>query len=131
MRKLIIFFFSGIVIIVGILLTTFLISKNRDKPPVWTMLNTNIGQGKQSLVKYGCYACHVIPKISKGAGRVGPKLEEIAEQIYIGGVLPNSPDNMIKWLQDPQQYSPNTAMPDMDVNQEDARNMTAHLFKIR
>jgi cytochrome c len=86
-------------------------------------------QGHQAILSHGCFACHAITGVGEGAGRVGPKLEEIDQQVYIGGVLPNTPDNMINWIQNPQRFSPGTAMPDMGVSERDARNTAAYLFR--
>jgi cytochrome c len=96
--------------------------------PVWTVAGGEPRPGRQAIVDYGCSSCHVIGGVRKATGRVGPKLEEIGEQIYIGGVVPNTPENMIAWIRDPQNFSPETAMPDLDVTEQDARDIAAHLY---
>jgi cytochrome c len=85
--------------------------------------------GAEAIVEYGCSACHVISGIRRATGRVGPKLPQIQEQIYIGGVLPNTPENMVRWIQDPQEQCPATAMPDLDVTEPDARDIAAYLYE--
>ena len=35
---------------------------------------------------------------------------------------------MEHWIRDPQQVSPGTAMPDLDVGEGDARDITAFLY---
>jgi len=49
----------------------------------------------------------------------------------LGGVLSNSPDNMVRWIREPQQASPLTAMPDLGVTERDARDMAAYLSTLR
>jgi cytochrome c1 len=49
----------------------------------------------------------------------------------VGGVLPNSPDNMVRWIRKPQKVSPLTAMPDLGVTERDARDMAAYLATLR
>jgi cytochrome c1 len=71
----------------------------------------------------------VISSIREATGRVGPKLEEIGDQIYIGGVLPNHPENMIRWIQNPKNFSPETAMPDLGVTEQDARDIADYLYR--
>jgi len=100
-----------------------------ERFPVWTVTDGDPRQGRRVIVMHGCHACHVIAGIREATGRVGPKLEEIDSQIYIGGVLPNSPDNMVRWILDPRSFSPETAMPDLDVSAQDARNIAAYLFR--
>jgi cytochrome c len=97
--------------------------------PVWSVPGGDARQGRDAILLYGCYACHVVEGIREATGRVGPKLEEIDRQIYIGGVLTNSPQNMIDWIREPQAFNPRTAMPDLNVSERDARDITAYLFR--
>jgi cytochrome c2 len=97
--------------------------------PVWTVPDGDQRRGRQAILKYGCHACHVISSIREATGRVGPKLEEIGDQIYIGGVLPNHPENMIRWIQNPKNFSPETAMPDLGVTEQDARDIADYLYR--
>jgi cytochrome c1 len=46
----------------------------------------------------------------------------------IAGRLGNSPDNLQRWIRDPQAVSPGTAMPDLNVGERDARDITAFLY---
>jgi cytochrome c2 len=96
--------------------------------PVWAVPGGDSQRGAQAIVRHGCFACHVIAGIRQADGRVGPKLLDIQRQIYIGGVLPNSPDSMIRWLQDPRVFSPETAMPDLGVTEQEARDIAAYLY---
>ncbi len=128
MRMKVLIFLMGIVILGGIGYLTYRSIDGKINQPVWSVPDGVARQGRQASLKYGCYACHVIEGIRRATGRVGPKLEDIDEQIYVGGVLPNSPDNMIRWIQDPKRFSPETAMPDLDVSEQDARNIAAYLY---
>lgn len=86
-------------------------------------------RGGPAIVRHGCSACHVVGGIRKATGRVGPKLPDIHEQIYIGGVLPNNPENLVRWIRFPQTFSPGTAMPDLGVSEQAARDITAYLYE--
>jgi cytochrome c2 len=94
----------------------------------WPMPEGDADRGRQAILAHGCGACHVVPGIRSAAGRVGPKLEDFRNQIYIGGVLANEPDNLIRWIQDPPRYSPETAMPNLGVSEHDARDIAAYLY---
>jgi cytochrome c1 len=48
----------------------------------------------------------------------------------LAGELANTPENMIRWIQDPQSVEPRTAMPNLHVSEEDARNMVAYLYSL-
>ncbi|OFZ53316.1 MAG: hypothetical protein A2428_10225 [Bdellovibrionales bacterium RIFOXYC1_FULL_54_43] len=96
---------------------------------MWSGFSGNPERGKEAIKRYGCGSCHVVPGIRDAHGRVGPKLEDFGEQIYVAGVLPNTPDNVVRWIMNPRDHSPRTAMPDLGVSKEDASDMAAYLLE--
>ena len=91
----------------------------------------NVKQGEALLYSYGCVMCHVIPGVRGENGLVGPPLTDIASRAYLVGQLPNTPENMIRWIRYPQQISPYSAMPSMGVTEAEARDMAAYLYTLR
>jgi cytochrome c oxidase assembly factor CtaG/cytochrome c2 len=87
--------------------------------------------GPQAIRKYGCYACHTIRGVPGGIGLVGPTLNGIRHRSYIAGELPNTPENMMHWIQHPHAVEPQTVMPEMNVTEEDSRNIAAYLYTLR
>jgi mono/diheme cytochrome c family protein len=87
--------------------------------------------GRRAIDQYACATCHVIPGITGAAQHVGPPLKGIASRSYIGGVLANTPRNMVRWLMSPQSVSPGSAMPDLGVREQDARDITAFLATLK
>ena len=85
-------------------------------------------RGEAMFIQYGCGSCHALNNVREATGMVGPPLDGIALRVIIGGHLANNPDNMQKWIRDPQQVSPGTAMPDLRVGEGDARDITAFLY---
>ncbi len=83
------------------------------------------------LRQYGCGACHAIAGVPGADGRVGPPLTGIGERVYIAGTLPNTEENLVRWIMDPQAMRPGTAMPDVGVNEVHARIMAAYLYSLR
>lgn len=86
-------------------------------------------RGREMIVRHGCVACHVIAGIGRAKGRVGPKLLDIEEQVYLGGVVANTPEGMIRWIGSPRKFSPATAMPDLGVSEQEARDIAAYLYE--
>jgi cytochrome c len=86
--------------------------------------------GRLLLRQFGCGACHRIPGVAAAQGNVGPPLAGIARRVYIAGILPNSPQNMARFIMDPQQVDPRTAMPDLQVTEPHARDMVAYLQRL-
>lgn len=88
-------------------------------------------RGIALMARYGCQGCHVIPGVPNAHGQVGPPLTGMADRVYIAGLLPNNPANLVRFLRAPQQVLPGGAMPDMHVTDADARDMTAYLHTLR
>jgi cytochrome c2 len=78
--------------------------------------------------RYGCAGCHTIPGIPGGDGQVGGPLEDIKRRVYIGGVVTNSPDSLVRWIVSPQTYSPRSAMPASGISDAEARDVAAYLY---
>ena len=87
--------------------------------------------GADLIRDYGCPACHTIPGITAANGIVGPTLEGFAVRVYIAGVYSNTPDNLVRWIMEPPEMVPATAMPDMNVPQDQARHIAAYLYTLR
>jgi mono/diheme cytochrome c family protein len=89
------------------------------------------GRGKNAINQYACVTCHEIPGIVGGNAPVGPPLKEIGTRSFIAGVLPNTPENMVRWLRHPQAVNPKSAMPDLGVTERDARDIAAYLSTLK
>lgn len=88
-------------------------------------------RGRAMLRKYGCQSCHSIPGVAGANGLVGPPLGGVASRAYIAGVLTNTPENMMRWIEDPKRVDSLTAMPNVGVTEADARHITAYLYTLR
>jgi mono/diheme cytochrome c family protein len=84
-------------------------------------------RGKRALFQYACNGCHVIPGVTGAAVHVGPPLAGLARRTLIAGTLANTPDNVVLWLRETQRVKPMTAMPQLGVSEQDARDMAAYL----
>jgi cytochrome c1 len=96
--------------------------------PVWQTSDEMAGSGRRAIIKYGCGGCHVIPGVRQATGRVGPQLAGFRDQMYIAGVLPNTPENLVDWIREPARHNPRTAMPNLNVTEEEARLIAAYLY---
>ena len=88
-------------------------------------------RGKEVIRRYGCGACHSIPGVAAARGQVGPPLDGIANRTYLAGKLPNTPENIIRWIRDPQSIAPGTAMPELGVTEQDGKDIAAYLYTLR
>ena len=87
--------------------------------------------GRHLIYSYGCGSCHVIPGVAEAVGTVGPSLKGLANRDYIAGVLTNTPDNLSRWIADPQALEPGNAMPRLGVTPEQARRIAAYLYTLK
>ena len=96
----------------------------------WTQ-GGNPDHGRTAIRYYGCHTCHTIPGITGANATVGPPLTEFAHRSFIAGELPNSPANLVNWIEHPHSIEPKTAMPEMGVTDQDAKDIGAYLYTLR
>lgn len=105
---------------------------NQDDPrvPPPAVTSGDPERGAQLITDYGCGSCHTIPGIAGADALVGPPLDHFSRRGYIAGQLRNSAENLTRWVRDPQAVAPGTAMPDLGVTTEQARDITAYLYTL-
>lgn len=87
-------------------------------------------RGAAAMRRYGCGSCHVVPGVAGATGLVGPPLTGFAGRTYIAGLLPNEPEHLVRWIRAPQAIAPGTAMPNLGVTENEARDMAAYLYTL-
>lgn len=88
-------------------------------------------RGRQVIQSYGCGSCHTIPGIEGARGLVGPPLFFMGRRTMIAGELPNSPENLVRWIKSPQSVEPGTAMPTLGLTDQQARDAAAYLYTLQ
>jgi putative membrane protein len=88
-------------------------------------------RGRYAIGQYGCDGCHTIPGIPTADAHVGPPLTQIARRVYLAGHIENTPENMMRWIQHPHAFEPNTVMPEMGITDRVSRDITAYLYTLR
>jgi cytochrome c len=88
-------------------------------------------RGVEAIGRYGCGACHAIPGVEGADAVIGPSLDHIASRTQLAGQIENSLANMMRWIQKPQEVRKDTLMPDMEVTDQDARDIAAHLYTLK
>jgi len=86
---------------------------------------TRIGQAV--FLRNACVSCHAIAGTS-ATGRFGPDLTHVASRETIAsGAVPNTPENLKKWIDNPAHMKPGSLMPAMHLNDRDVDTITAYL----
>lgn len=116
---------------VGVAAVAFLVACGGDESqPTRVVANADPGVGEELIEGYGCGSCHTIPGIAEADGLVGPPLVEFGRRSFIAGQLANTPENLIRWLLDPEAVEPGTAMPDLGLTEAEARDIASYLEQL-
>jgi cytochrome c len=79
----------------------------------------------------GCGTCHTVLPLPNAAGAVGPNLTNMVLRPTIAGdQIQNTPDNMARWIMDPQAMKPGTQMQALGVTTPEARDLAAFLYSL-
>jgi cytochrome c2 len=99
--------------------------------PFATNTGGSIERGAAVMRNRDCGSCHVIPGIVGADGLVAPPLTRMARRNFIAGRVPNRPEMMVRWLMRPYEVDPMTAMPDLGLDEREARDVMAYLYTLR
>jgi hypothetical protein len=103
-------------------------SRDQDYQP--QVPGANPEQGRIALQEHECGVCHIIPGVRGARGRVGPPLDAYSRRVYVAGKFPNTPQVLVRWIQDAPSLAPRTAMPAIAMPEAQARNMAAYLYTL-
>jgi cytochrome c len=88
-------------------------------------------RGRALIHAYGCGACHYVPGVPGARGRVAPNLTGFARQQYLaGGLVPNTAERLVAWIEDPHAVKPGTSMPAVGVSHAEAAHIAAYLYTL-
>ena len=83
--------------------------------------------GQQVFLGSSCVYCHSITG-TNASGTVGPDLTHVATRTTLAsGTIPNTPEELAAWIQDPQSIKPGTQMPGSALSPTQLRQLVAYL----
>ena len=107
--------------------------EDQKRPPIEPDSTTLAGQGRQIYASAACIGCHAIDGVS--AGVIGPNLTHVGSRTTIGGgVFPNNPDEMAKWIADAPGRKPGAIMfplAQLGITQEQIPALVAYLQSLK
>jgi len=94
------------------------------EPPV----SGDVTRGQNLVEKTGCRACHVVGEGDDvgqeyGLRNFGPSLNEVGSKMSAGWLF--------AWVKNPEQYFPETVMPNLRLTDQEAADVTAYLMSLR
>ncbi len=99
-------------------------------PPDATPGIGDAASGRALFTTKACNGCHRISGEMDG-GTVGPDLRGFASRPTIAGAVPNTPDNVWRWLADPPRLKPGTAMPRLPLTAQNLDDLVAYLETLK
>ncbi|MDW8326934.1 MAG: cytochrome c oxidase subunit II [Anaerolineales bacterium] len=97
-------------------------------------LTGNAAAGAAAFVdaQNACIACHVIDGVPQAVGKIGPNLTHLMSRAHIaGGVLENNPENLARWLRDPQGVKPGNKMVIRRLDEKTVNDLVAYLTTLK
>jgi cytochrome c oxidase subunit 2 len=83
-------------------------------------------EGARLFRDRSCADCHATSAISANLGK-GPPLAHLSSRRRLGGRLDNTPENLARWIANPQSTKPGNRMPDQHLSAGDLRSLVGYL----
>ena len=93
--------------------------------------SSDVERGRELAQQYQCGTCHVIPGVNAAKGTVAVTLESFGQRSYIAGHVPNTRENLVRWIVEPAAVVPGTLMPSMGVTPTMRATIAAYLMQLR
>jgi cytochrome c1 len=103
-------------------------SRDQDLQVARALTGGDPARAPALIRRYGCGGCHTISAVPGADGKVAAPLDQFRQRVYIGGVVENSPENLVHWIVAPRSLAPRTAMPSTGISEAEARHVAAFLY---
>ena len=88
-------------------------------------------RGQQVFLGTACVMCHAIGGTPARA-RLGPDLTHVGSRLRIASaMLPNVPQHLMRWINDPQAVRPGVIMPGNMIAADDLWALAAYLESLK
>lgn len=78
-----------------------------------------------------CVNCHTVRGTSAN-GKFGPDLTHLMSRFTLAsGTVPNTPDQLRRWIRDPQEVKPGNLMPNMQLSDDKVNEVVAYLSTLK
>jgi len=91
----------------------------------------SVSSGRRIFQTTSCINCHTIAGTAAN-GRVGPDLTHLmSRETIASGVVENTPENLRRWIRNPDDIKPGARMPPMNLTARELDAVTAYLASLR
>jgi cytochrome c oxidase subunit II len=85
-------------------------------------------KGEKLFMTKGCMGCHSLQAVKAPKGLIGPNLANVGARSHIAaGWLPNTDENLARWIREPQTVKKGVLMPNLGVTEDESRALAAYL----
>ena len=102
-----------------------------EETPEGTLATDDTEDGKALFILKACTGCHTIQGMPEAQGKVGPELTHQASNSLIVDVLPNTEENLKKYLKDPAGVRPGALMPNQYLTDSEIDALVAFLRTLK
>jgi cytochrome c oxidase subunit II len=100
---------------------------SQKEPPV---VDPKVKIGRDIFFSTSCINCHAVGG-TNAEGVFGPDLTHVMSRETLGsGVVPNTPENLRRWVRDPQTVKEGCLMPDMQLSDQQLDQIVAFLLTL-
>jgi cytochrome c oxidase subunit 2 len=110
---------------------TFQTWADSQKPDAREPTDSMAIEGKQLVTNGICISCHTI-RGTQAQGTIGPDLTHVgSRQTLVATILPNTPENMFRWIHNPDSVKPGTKMKIPQLPDDQIRKIVAYLQSLK
>jgi cytochrome c oxidase subunit 2 len=103
----------------------------RQRQPASNPTDAQALRGQQVFLGSTCVMCHAVAG-TEAAAQHGPDLTHVASRTTLGaGVIPNDPQHLAAWIENPQAHKPGVNMPGHVFPRDDLQALVAWLGSLR
>ncbi|WLD95028.1 cytochrome c oxidase subunit II [Alkalihalobacillus sp. AL-G] len=89
--------------------------------------SSDVAEG-QKIFENNCLQCHAVG--DKG-GKVGPALTGFGDNEKVAGILDHTKENIMKWINNPQDVKPGNNMPDFNLDEPQLDALADYLLELK
>jgi cytochrome c1 len=87
--------------------------------------------GRRAFITAGCAGCHTLAGVEQARGLAGPILTNVVLRPTLAGeTIAMAPETLTRFLLDPAAVKPGTSMPNVGLEEPEARDLTAYLYSL-
>jgi cytochrome c oxidase subunit 2 len=93
--------------------------------------DTQVSAGRSAFLAQSCISCHRV-RGTAAQGTYAPDLTHLMNrQTLASGMVPNTPENLQRWVTDPQPMKPGCLMPAFGLGEGEGNDIVRYLLTLR